>query len=88
MDVFDTITAVASSATGAALVVGGLVGIIFIIVIAWKSGGAIGAVVTAAVSAGFFIWILNNVADAGVQDQIGNTIVNGAPAPGHAPAGT
>ena len=84
-DVFDTVSNIGSSATTAALVIGGLLAIVFIIIIAWKSGGAIGAVITGMISAALFVWALNNIGDSGVQDQIGNTITNGAAVPGHAP---
>lgn len=87
MNVFDTISNIGTAATTAALVVGGLVAVIFIILIAWKSGGAIGAVITGMISAAIFVWALNNIGDSGVQDQIGKTITNGAPAPGYAPEG-
>lgn len=87
-NVFDTVSNIGSSATTAALVVGGLLAIVFIILIAWKSGGAIGAVITGMISAALFVWALNNITDSGVQDQIGNTLTNGAPAPGYAPEGS
>lgn len=87
-NVFDTVTNIGSSATTAALVIGGLIAIVFIIIVAWKSGGALGAVITGMISAALFIWALNNIGDSAVQDQIGNTIINGAPAPGFVPEGS
>lgn len=87
-NVFDTVSNIGSSATTAALVIGGLLAIVFIIIIAWKSGGALGAVITGMISAAIFVWALNNIGDSGVQDQIGNTITNGAPAPGFVPEGS
>lgn len=78
-NVFDTVTNIGNDATDAVLVVGGLVAVLFVIIIAWKSGGAMGAVIGGLVSAAIFIWALNNIGGSGVQDQIGNTI-NGAPA--------
>ena len=68
-NVFDTVSNIGSSATTAALVVGGLLAIVFIILIAWKSGGAIGAVITGMISAALFVWALNNITDSGCRTR-------------------
>ena len=47
--------------------------IIFIILIAWKSGGAIGAVITGMICAALFVWALNNITDSGVEEAEGIT---------------
>lgn len=77
--IFGTIETLASDAKATVLVIGILLAVVFIIITAWRTKGAIGGIISSALAAMLFIWFLNNVDSSDLQDRVDDTIPNGAP---------
>lgn len=75
MGIDETITNLSNTFTNVVLVIAGLVAVIFILTQVWQAKGALGAIVSAGLAAGVFLWIINAVNDGAVEDQINNTIL-------------
>ena len=80
-DVFDTATSFLDSTYGILILLGGVVGVLFIIIVAWKARGALTAILSGAIAGMLFVWVVNNVANDEVQSQITDTIITD----GHGP---
>lgn len=73
-DIFSWATNLAGDAKSALTAVGGTLAVGFAIYIAIKAKGALTGIVTGAVVAIFFIWVLHNISADEVQSKVKNTI--------------
>ena len=78
-DIFSRLNTITSSATGTAKLVGGLLGVLTILITAWKVRGAIAGVTAGFIGAAVFVWGINNVGSTDISQPISETI-KGAPA--------
>lgn len=76
-DVFDTVTGIADDAAAAAVAVGALIALLFVIITGWKGRGAITAIVSGLVVGLLFYWGLNNVTNPELQTQVTETVIRG-----------
>lgn len=74
---FDKFNTLATDATGSAKVAGSLIAVLLVVIVGWKTRGAIAGVVVGFISAALFAWMVNNVTSPALQKPISDTI-NGA----------
>lgn len=82
-DIFDNINTLSSKATGSVKVVGGAVALILVVLAGWKAKGAIAGLLVAGVAGLVFVFILNNISNADLQQSVKDTVV--IPANGFVP---
>ena len=78
-DIFSKLNGITSSATGTAKLGGGLLGVLMILITAWRVRGAIAGVIAGFIGAAVFVWAVNNVGSSDISQPITDTI-KGAPA--------
>lgn len=77
-DVWDWLGNSGVSGDAAGKKVGGAMATLFILVAAWRARGAIAGIITGALAAVIFLFILNNANSSDIQDKVKET-VKGAP---------
>lgn len=74
-DLFETATSILGNTRLVLLILGGVIGLLIVIIIAWKAKGALSAIVSAAVVGILFVWVLNNIDNDDIQSQLTDTVI-------------
>ncbi|MDN5766103.1 MAG: hypothetical protein L0H96_09600 [Humibacillus sp.] len=82
-DIFQTINSLGSKATGSVKIIGGAVALILVVVAGWRAKGAIAGLLVAGVAGLVFVFIMNNIGNADLQQSVKDTVV---PANGFVPS--
>lgn len=76
-DVFDTFNQKAAKATSSVKVAGGLLGTIIVLVIGFKSRGALGALVSGIVFAALYVWAVSSIGGGKFNSDVNETFDSG-----------